>query len=141
MLAEPYLSLTPPKSTGRDLFNDAWLAEFLVGGNYLPQDVACTLTALTARTIYDALINNCAQVEEVYLCGGGAHNDLLKHNLQALLADKKIATTDALGIGVDWVEAIAFAWLARQCLHKQTANLASVTGAKGARILGAIYQD
>lgn len=140
MLAEPYLSLAPPKSTGRDLFNDAWLAEFLVGTNYLPQDVACTLTALTAHSIYYALINYCAQIEEIYLCGGGARNDLLKHKLQTLLGDKKVTPTDALGIGVDWVEAIAFAWLARQCLHKETASLANVTGAKGARILGAIYQ-
>jgi anhydro-N-acetylmuramic acid kinase len=141
MLAEHYLSLAPPKSTGRDLFNDAWLAKHLIHTNYLPQDVARTLLALTAHSIYDALINNCTKVDEIYLCGGGARNGLLQQSLKELLGNKKLTTTDALGIGVDWVEAIAFAWLARQCLLKQTANLPKVTGAKGARILGAIYQS
>lgn len=140
MLAEPYFSLAPPKSTGRDLFNDSWLAAKLSGGNYLPQDVARTLVALTAHSIVDALQRHCNQVDIVYLCGGGAHNLLLKNLLQALLAEIKVETTDALGIGVDWVEAIAFAWLAKQCLDKKTANLPAVTGAKGPRILGAIYQ-
>lgn len=140
MLAEPYFSLPPPKSTGRDLFNDSWLAALLSDKAYLAEDVARTLTALTAHTIYDALLTNCKSVDEIYLCGGGAHNHLLQHSLQTLFGDKKVTTTDTLGIGVDWVEAIAFAWLAKQCLHKQTANLPAVTGAKGARILGAIYQ-
>jgi anhydro-N-acetylmuramic acid kinase len=85
-------------------------------------------------------MQHCAEVNEVYLCGGGAHNDLLVQNLQALLGSIKCDSTDSLGIGVDWVEAIAFAWLAKQCLDKIPANLAEVTGAKGARILGAIYQ-
>jgi len=145
MLAEPYFALAPPKSTGRDLFNAAWLEKMLLaqklsGANYRPQDVARTLVALTAHSIHDALIQDCGDVDEIYLCGGGAHNTLLKNSLQALLGDKKVATTEALGIGVDWVEAIAFAWLARQCLRKETANLPKATGAKGARILGAIYQ-
>ncbi len=145
MLAEPYFALAPPKSTGRDLFNDAWLEKMLFvqklpGANYRPQDVARTLVALTAHSIHDALIQDCSDVDEIYLCGGGAHNTLLKNSLQTLLSDKKVATTEALGIGVDWVEAIAFAWLARQCLRKETANLPKATGAKGARILGAIYQ-
>lgn len=143
MLAEPYFALTPPKSTGRDLFNDQWLTTklSLLDSNYRPQDVAHTLVALTAHSIYDALIQHCSGVNEVYVCGGGAHNDLLKAKLQALLGNTKVDTTDALGVGVDWVEAIAFAWLAKQCLNKQTASLPEVTGAKGARILGAIYQN
>ena len=140
MLAEPYFALTLPKSTGRDLFNDTWLSEHLLGTNYAPQDVARTLVALTAHSIHDALLKHCGKVDEVYICGGGAHNTLLKNRLQTLLGSTKIDTTDVLGIGVDWVEAIAFAWLARQCLYKETANLPEVTGAKGARILGAIYQ-
>lgn len=140
MLAEPYFSLPPPKSTGRDLFNDTWLTQHLLGSNYLPQDVARTLIALTAHSIFDALTSHCGQVDEVYLCGGGAHNGLLRHSLQTLLGKTKLASTDLLGIGTDWVEAIAFAWLARQCLLKKTANLPQVTGAKGPRILGAIYQ-
>lgn len=140
MLAEPYFKLAPPKSTGRDLFNDAWLAQHLAGTDYLPQDVACSLVALTAHSIHEALVQHCGDVDEIYLCGGGAHNSLLINNLQTLLGNVKVDTTDRLGIGVDWLEAIAFAWLARQCLHQQTANLPAVTGAKGARILGAIYQ-
>jgi anhydro-N-acetylmuramic acid kinase len=140
MLAETYFALTPPKSTGRDLFNDAWLAQHLVATNYRPQDVAFTLVALTAHTIHHALMHHCNAVDEVYLCGGGAHNGLLVQQLQSLLGNIKIQTTDKLGIGVDWLEAIAFAWLAKRCLHQQTANLPEVTGAKGTRILGAIYQ-
>lgn len=140
MLAEPYFALAPPKSTGRDLFNAGWLEKKLAGVKYPPQDVARTLVALTAHSIHDALMQDCGVVDEIYLCGGGAHNSLLKNSLQTLLGDKKVATTEALGIGVDWVEAIAFAWLARQCLRKETANLPKATGAKGARILGAIYQ-
>ena len=140
MLGDPYFSLAPPKSTGRDLFNDTWLTAKLAAGDYLAQDVARTLVALTAHSIADALQRNCSQVDTVYLCGGGAHNTLLKNSLQTLLGKTKVASTDALGIGVDWVEAIAFAWLARQCLDKKTANLPAVTGARGPRILGAIYQ-
>lgn len=140
MLAEPYFALKPPKSTGRDLFNDAWLAQHLAANNYRPQDVACTLVSLTAHSIYNALQHHCRDVDEVYLCGGGAHNALLVEQLQNLLGGKKVETTDNLGIGVDWVEAIAFAWLAELCLSQQTASLPEVTGAKGARILGAIYQ-
>ncbi|HSI43736.1 MAG TPA: anhydro-N-acetylmuramic acid kinase [Methylotenera sp.] len=139
MLADPYFALTPPKSTGRDLFNEHWLSQHLSNRDYSPQDVARTLVAFTAQSIADALTNYCGSVDEVYLCGGGAHNTLLANELQ-LLTDSKIATTDVLGIGVDWVEAIAFAWLAKQCLDKQTANLPQVTGAKAPRILGAIYQ-
>ena len=140
MLAEPYFALTPPKSTGRDLFNDAWLAQHLEASDYRPQDVAHTLVSLTAHSIYNALQQHCSEVDEVYLCGGGAHNVLLVEKLQNLLGDRKVETTDKLGIGVDWVEAIAFAWLAELCLNQHTASLPEVTGAKGARILGAIYQ-
>lgn len=140
MLAEPYFALTPPKSTGRDLFNSNWLNAYLCNKNYHANDVARTLVALTAHSIHDALILHCDAVDEVYLCGGGAHNVTLKQHLQLLLGEKTLETTEALGMGVDWAEAIAFAWLAKQCLSQQTANLPQVTGAKGARILGAIYQ-
>lgn len=141
MLADPYFALPPPKSTGRDLFNDTWLAQKLSKSNYEPQDVARTLVALTAHSIYNALTQYCGQFDEVYLCGGGAHNDFLVHNLQTLLGNTRCDSTATLGIGVDWVEAIAFAWLAKQCMHQKSANLAEVTGANGARILGAIYQN
>jgi anhydro-N-acetylmuramic acid kinase len=139
MLSEPYFKMPAPKSTGRDLFNAHWLNQYLENHAYQPQDVARTLVALTARSIYDTLLP--VMPDEIYLCGGGTHNALLKNDLQALFADVHIDTTDSLGIGVDWLEAIAFAWLARQCLHQQTANLPAVTGARSERILGAIYQN
>lgn len=140
MLADAYFSLTPPKSTGRDLFNSDWLHKHLHHKDYRPNDVAHTLVALTAHSIHNALEAHCGAVDEVYLCGGGARNLLLTRHLQALLGKVKVTNIDELGIGTDWAEAIAFAWLARQCLHKQTANLKQVTGASGTRILGAIYQ-
>ena len=138
MLAEPYFALHPPKSTGRDLFNDHWLKQHQLYAHLRPQDVARTLVALTAHSIVDAL-TKCGDVDEVYLCGGGAHNGLLRAELQALLNDKKAFTTDKLGIGVDWVEATAFAWLAKQTIENKPSNLPAVTGAKGLRVLGAIY--
>jgi len=140
MLSDPYFSLPPPKSTGRDLFNYFWLNNFLNHTNYKPNDVARTLLELTACSIHCSLMEHCGAVDEVYLCGGGAKNSLLVRQLQSLLGDIKLNNVDELGIGIDWAEAIAFAWLARQCLHQQTGNLPEVTGAKGARILGAIYQ-
>lgn len=138
MLAEPYFALPPPKSTGRDLFNDDWLRQHLMYPHLRPQDVARTLVALTAHSIHNAL-NKCGDVDEVYLCGGGAHNSLLKAKLQTLLGNTKLLTTDDLGVGVDWVEAVAFAWLAKQTLENKPSNLPAVTGAKGLRVLGAIY--
>jgi len=138
MLAEPYFALPPPKSTGRDLFNDDWLKQHLLYPHLRPQDVARTLVALTSHSIHNAL-NKCGDVDEVYLCGGGAHNSLLKAELQALLGNTKLLTTDDLGVGVDWVEAVAFAWLAQQTLANKPGNLPEVTGAKGLRVLGAIY--
>ncbi|MDP3744153.1 MAG: anhydro-N-acetylmuramic acid kinase [Methylotenera sp.] len=140
MLAEPYFALTPPKSTGRDLFNATWLKTFLLNKNYQPNDVARTLVALSAHSIYNALMQHCDVVDEVYLCGGGAKNGMLTQQLKTLLGTIKLATTDNLGLGTDWAEAVAFAWLAKQCLNQHPANLPEVTGAKGARILGAIYQ-
>ena len=138
MLAEPYFALPPPKSTGRDLFNDHWLKQHQLYPHLRPQDVARTLVALTTQSIVDAL-KKCGAVDEVYLCGGGAHNSLLREELQALLGDKKVLTTEKLGIGVDWVEAVAFAWLAKQTIENKPSNLPAVTGAKGLRVLGAIY--
>ena len=141
LLDEPYFALAPPKSTGRDLFNANWLQQKLAKNAAAhPQDVAHTLVDLTVQTIYSALINHCGELDEVYLCGGGARNQLLVKKLQALLGKVRCHNTDRLGIGADWLEAVAFAWLAKQCMDKKTANLAQVTGAQGARILGAIYQ-
>jgi anhydro-N-acetylmuramic acid kinase len=139
MLTEPYFMLPPPKSTGRDLFNDHWLKQHLLYPHLRSQDVARTLVALTAHSIHNSIAQDCGQIDEVYLCGGGAHNVLLINNLKELLGDIKVLTTDALGVGVDWVEAVAFAWLAKQTLDNKPSNLPAVTGAKGLRVLGAIY--
>lgn len=140
MLSEPYFSAQPPKSTGRDLFNDAWLSRWLATQEYAPNDVARTLVALSAHSIANAVKQYCGQADEIYLCGGGAKNKLLTSDLQSLMGSVRIETTDKLGMGIDWVEAIAFAWLAKKCLSQESANLPEVTGARGLRILGAIYQ-
>ena len=120
------------------MFNDDWLKQHQLYPHLRPQDVARTLVALTTRSIADAL-NKCGQVDEVYVCGGGAHNSLLKNDLQALLGNSKVLTTDSLGAGVDWLEAVAFAWLAKQTIENKPSNLPAVTGAKGLRVLGAVY--
>jgi anhydro-N-acetylmuramic acid kinase len=138
MLAEPYFALPPPKSTGRDLFNDHWLKQHQLYPHLRPQDVARTLVALTARSIVDAL-SKCGKVDEVYLCGGGAHNKLLVDSLQGLLGAVIVRTTKDLGIDVDWVEAVAFAWLAKQTCDNKPSNMPAVTGANGLRVLGAVY--
>lgn len=138
MLAEPYFARRPPKSCGRDLFNAAWLEKFLPR-NAAAQDVQATLAELSARSIAAAVRHHCAHAQDVYVCGGGAHNLDLLERLCRLLPDCRIDTTSALGTDPDWVEAIAFAWLARQTLAGQPGNLPAVTGARGARVLGAIY--
>ena len=139
MLAEPYFLQAPPKSTGRDLFNAEWISQHLEDIDTKPEDVARTLTQLTAVTIQQAINRFCPDVDEVYLCGGGAHNQQLCTTLSELLSSVSIAKTDALGINADWVEATAFAWLAKQTLENKPANLPAVTGARGLRVLGAIY--
>lgn len=138
LLDHEFFRRPPPKSTGRDAFNLDWLKHHL-SGKEAPADVQATLLALTADTIADAAGRYCGRAREVYLCGGGARNLALLRRLQKALAGKRVALTDELGIGADWVEALAFAWLARAALRKEPGNLPSVTGAKGPRVLGAIY--
>lgn len=138
MLAESYFSAPPPKSTGRDLFNPAWLQPFLPP-DHAPADIQATLLELTARGIADAIGGHCPGAQEIYLCGGGARNRALVRRLQQLLSKASVDMTDALGISTDWVEALAFAWLAQQTLEGKPGNLPEVTGARGLRILGTIY--
>ena len=138
-LDEPFLHSMPPKSCGRDLFNLTWLKNKL-NGNESPAEVQATLLALTAHAIADAIRCFCAGAQEVYLCGGGTHNQALVQRLRASLPDSRIQATDTLGLGADWLEAIAFAWLAQQAVHGQYASLPAVTGAHHPCILGAIYQ-
>lgn len=138
MLNEAYFSQPPPKSTGRELFNEHWLEHHLSGGED-PADVQATLLELTARTVSDAIQAQKPACEEVYICGGGAANDHLMHRLQALLSGMLVTSTQPLGLPPQWVEAAAFAWLAQQTLHKKPGNLPEVTGSCGLRILGAIH--
>lgn len=138
LLAHPFFLQPPPKSTGRDTFHLPWLEAHLRPG-YAPVDIQATLLEVTAHSIADSIERHCRGATEIYLCGGGAHNTQLVARLQALLPGRHIAATDALGIAADWVEAAAFAWLAQRALAGQPANLPAVTGARGPRILGAIY--
>jgi anhydro-N-acetylmuramic acid kinase len=139
LLNEPYMLSPPPKSCGRDLFNMRWLEQKL-HGNEAPADVQATLLALTGEAISASIQDYCQGAEEVYLCGGGAHNLALASYLSNKLPDCHIQSTDQLGIEADWLEAIAFAWLAQQTLHGSCANLPEATGARHPCILGAIYQ-
>ena len=138
LLADPYFAAKPPKSTGRDHFNLAWLGKHL-HGTESPAEVQATLLALTADSIAEAVRRDCAGTEEIYVCGGGAHNDALLARLRTALPQCRIDSTDGLSIGADWMEAVAFAWLARQTLRRLPGNLPAVTGARHPCILGAIY--
>jgi anhydro-N-acetylmuramic acid kinase len=138
LLADPYFRRSPPKSTGRDHFDLRWLRRFGVGRRKA-EDVQATLAELTARSIGDAIAKSCPGAEEVYLCGGGVRNADLVKRIGRGLAGISVASTERLGIHPDWVEATAFAWLAQRALKRETGSLSEVTGAKGARVLGAIY--
>jgi anhydro-N-acetylmuramic acid kinase len=138
MILNNYFLLPPPKSTGRDLFNLAWLNSALKGDER-PHDVQATLLELTAQSIAQAIQRHCARAQAVFVCGGGAHNRTLMARLATLLPQQRVAETGTLGLDADWVEALAFAWLARQTLLRAPGNLPQVTGAKGPRVLGAIY--
>ena len=140
MLDEPYFTLPPPKSTGRDLFSTTWLKGKLTGGEKA-EDVQATLLELTCQTVAQSIQQYCIGAKEIYLCGGGAHNQTLRNRLAALLTDCSIESTNTLGIDSDYMEAIAFAWIAQQTLHGKPANLPQVTGAKHPCILGAIYRN
>lgn len=139
LLNEPYMLASPPKSCGRDLFNMHWLQQKL-RGDEMPADVQATLLALTGSAISTSILQHCLGAEEVYVCGGGAHNQMLLAYLKEALPNCHIQLTDTLGIEADWLEAIAFAWLAQQTLHGVCANLPEATGARHPCILGAIYQ-
>lgn len=141
LLAHPYLRQAPPKSAGREQFNLGWLdATLRQSAHELPPaTVQATLLEFTAKSLATAILRECPGSEEVYVCGGGAHNGVLMRHLAAHLSGMRVTTTAALGIDPDWVEALAFAWLARQTVHRTPGNLPSVTGARGPRVLGAIY--
>lgn len=139
LLSDHYFSVVPPKSTGREHFNLAWLERQLADEpEKRPQDVQATLVELTARTISDS-VHQAGGCERILVCGGGARNPLLMSRLKALLPHTIVAPTDDFGISSDDMEALAFAWLAARTLAGQTGNLPSVTGASRETVLGAIY--
>ena len=140
LMSEPFLQLTPPKSTGRDLFNPDWLAKRLQTQTDLrPQDVQATLTAFTAQACLQALQRHSPACQKLIVCGGGALNLHLMQQLQAGLPGRVVVESGAEGLPPLQVEAAAFAWLARQTVSREAGNWPAVTGAQGTRILGAIY--
>lgn len=140
LLDEPFLQQPPPKSTGRDLFNRDWLAAKLQGFiDGAAHDVQATLTEFTAQVCAHSAQAHGLRSDVLLVCGGGAFNQHLMARLQALLPALPVRPTDSQGLPAQQVEAAAFAWLARQALLGVAGNLPSVTGARGARVLGAIY--
>lgn len=140
LLADPYFHEPPPKSTGRDHFHLDWLAQRLAARPAIPAaDVQATLAELTACSVADALHRYQPKVEEVIVCGGGADNRDLIARLARRLPTARWRRSDELGLTAQQVEAAAFAWLAQQALHGRPGNLPAVTGARGPRVLGAIY--
>jgi anhydro-N-acetylmuramic acid kinase len=138
LLAHRFFKVAPPKSCGREDFSLSWLETHLTGSED-PADVQATLAALTAAGVADAISSWCGSVDELIVCGGGAHNRTLLEMLGERLPATRIESTAALGVSPDWVEAIAFAWLAQRVLKGLPGNLPEVTGARGPRLLGAIY--
>lgn len=139
LLDDDYFRLPPPKSTGRELFNLGWLQHHLQSFDIEAADVQATLTELTAVSIAAAIHEYAAGTERVLVCGGGVHNKHLLQRLAAALTDIQVSGTDAIGMDPDWVEAAAFAWLARQTLLHKPGNVAAVTGASHDAVLGGIY--
>lgn len=133
-----YFAAPPPKSTGKEYFSVTWLEQHLsTFSSYKAEDVQTTLCHLTAETINDAIANHASDTEQVLVCGGGAHNAYLMELLTT--PNYAVSSTEDYGVHPDHVEAIAFAWLARQTMNNWSGNLTQVTGAKTPVILGGIY--
>jgi anhydro-N-acetylmuramic acid kinase len=138
--SDPFFSLPPPKSTGRDLFDAAWLQGHLDSAAPLgPADVQATLMALTVRSVVDALQQHGSKTQQLRVCGGGAKNTALMDHLRGSLPGVDVQTTVAAGIAPEQVEALAFAWLASSFVERLPGNIPDVTGAVGPRLLGALY--
>ena len=140
MLDEAYLRAAPPKSTGRDLFNPVWLAGKLAHfADVAAVDVQATLTEFTATALAKAMQVYGRAGSSLRVCGGGALNGWLMQRLAALLPGVSVESTSSVGIDPLQVEATAFAWLAHKAVQRQKLDLKSITGARGARVLGCIY--
>ena len=144
MLSDKYFELPPPKSTGFEYFNSAWLKSKITSlGKATPEgvDIQATLAELSARTIATAILENAPEVNEILVCGGGVHNTDLLQRLTTYLAGSVVESTEAHGLHPDWVEAAAFAWLAKRRLEGKPGNLPEVTGASRPETLGAVYRS
>ena len=126
------------KSTGRELFNAAWLERHIAGATLAPADVQATLAELTAATIAEAA-RRFGPLDDLYLCGGGSHNAFLLERLAANLPGCTIGVTGALGMDPDMVEAVCFAWLAKQALESNSLETGCFTGARHPVVLGGIF--
>jgi anhydro-N-acetylmuramic acid kinase len=139
-LRDPFFSKAPPKSTGREYFNPNWMATQSPHVDTLqPTDVAATLVELSAVSTGRCIANCLGPNTSVYVCGGGAHNTFLLSRLQSHLPNNTIENIEKLGIGPDWAEAAAFAWLAHARLNDQRFDLSRLTGSKRPLPLGVIY--
>ena len=136
-MREPFFQKKLPKSTGRDLFNSDWLENFN-HKNENPEDVQRTLLELTAISISLAIDEYCNKVDEIFICGGGSNNLFLKDRLEKL-TKLKIHDTEELGISSQTVEAVAFCWLANECINSSPNNSPEITGSSGLKILGVIH--
>jgi len=142
MLADPYFDQPPPKSTGFEYFNGAWLRSRLasLGDVRIPAaDIQSTLAELSARTIATSILKFAPDIDEVLVCGGGVHNIDMMQRLRSYLSGVQVSSTEIYGLHPDWVEAAAFAWLAKRRLEGKTGSLPEVTGASRAEVLGAVY--
>jgi len=139
LLSEPWFALPPPKSTGREQFHLDWVQAQLGAEEPSAADVQATLLELSAATVADALLAHLPGVKRVLVCGGGVRNPQLLRRLQARLPGVVIGSSADYGLDPDYMEAMGFAWLARETLAGRAGNLPSVSGASGPRILGAIH--
>lgn len=141
LLSDPYFQKQPPKSTGREYFNLPWLETRLAKYSSLPvNDIQATLCELTALSCGQAIKTFAPAAEEILVCGGGVHNIALMTRLAAALPNCDIKSTSVYGIDPDWVEAMAFAWFAKQTMENRPSNLPGVTGASHPVILGGVYK-
>lgn len=143
LLSDEYFSLAAPKSTGREYFNIDWLNRHLSKSDSVPEpvDVQTTLLQLSVITICNAIKDVANDYNEVLLCGGGAYNPVFLESIQSLLPKMKISTTEDYGLTPDCIEAVTFAWLAKQRLENKPANIPGVTGANREVLLGGVYKS
>lgn len=143
LMNDPYLRLAPPKSTGLEYFNMTWLDQKIGAAAqsqpFRDEDVQATLAEFSAASIVNAIHEFTESVSRILICGGGYRNDFLVTRIADLAAPVPVVSTADIGVPPDWVEAAAFAWLARQTLSNLPGNLPSVTGARHGSVLGGIF--